>query len=191
MDPEEPNVSVASSEETGHAGRLTNLSRSLVRNRVQGTALGHGVTSVYMWLTSTPRRDKVTVLGADYRTIRNNVEVYIASFDTHGERPVPTSAWLISSMIYLHIIIITPTDASRMPRSEAELVSQLKMAMAKVLSGPDGFSYPCSMRLWVMMMGGLHSRWDDALWVKRAALEDLDDMDTEAKVLLRDVDWLS
>ncbi|KAH7310051.1 hypothetical protein BKA65DRAFT_169296 [Rhexocercosporidium sp. MPI-PUGE-AT-0058] len=196
VDPDEPEVSVDSTAETGHAGRLTDLSRSLSKNTVQGTILGHGVTSVYVWLANTAQRAG-NPLGdqEEYPMLRNNVEVYLASFPS-PEFPASSSrdrAWLIASMIYLHTILVTPAEASRLPTSEEGLVMQLKRTMDKLLSNPEGFSYPCSMRLWVMMMGGLYSRFDDMSWFecmagRRASVEETEWSD--AKVLLRDVKWI-
>ncbi|PVH79840.1 hypothetical protein DL98DRAFT_572311 [Cadophora sp. DSE1049] len=196
VDPDEPEVSVDSTPESGHAGRLTDLSRSLAKSTVQGTILGHGVTSVYVWLTSTAERAGHPLSDQeDYPTLRNNVEVYLASFPS-PEFPASSSsdrAWLIASMVYLHTILVTPAEASPLPTSEEELVMQLKRTMEKLLSNPNGFNYPCSMRLWVMMMGGLYSRFDDMDWFqcmagRRPGVEEREWSD--AKLLLRDVKWV-
>ncbi|KAL5319389.1 hypothetical protein ACEPPN_012440 [Leptodophora sp. 'Broadleaf-Isolate-01'] len=196
VDPDEPEVSVDSTAEIGHAGRLTDLSRSVAKNAVQGTILGHGVTSVYVWLTNTAQRAGNPLTDQEsYPALRNDIEVYLASFPSQ-EFPASSSsdrAWLIASMIYLHTILVTPAEASPLPTSEEDLVMQLKRTMEKLLSNPNGFSFPCSMRLWVMMMGGLYSRFDDLDWFEcmagsRPSVEESEWSD--AKVLLRDVKWI-
>ncbi|KAG4427595.1 hypothetical protein IFR05_016923 [Cadophora sp. M221] len=196
VDPDEPEVSVDSTVDIGYAGRLTDLSRSVAKTTVQGTILGHGVTSVYVWLTNTAQRAGNPLTDQEsYPTLRNDVEVYLASFPSQ-EFPASSSsdrAWLIASMIYLHTILVTPAEASPLPSSEEDLVMQLKRTMEKLLSDPNGFSYPCSMRLWVMMMGGLYSRFDDLDWFEcisrsRPSVEESEWSD--AKVLLRDVKWI-
>ncbi|KAL2067752.1 hypothetical protein VTL71DRAFT_15848 [Oculimacula yallundae] len=195
VDPDEPEISVDSTPETGHAGRLTDLSRSLAKNLVQGTILGHGVTSVYVWLTNTAQRAGNPLQDQEgYLTLRNNIEIYLASFPS-PEFPASSSsdrAWLIASMIYLHTILITPAEASPLPTSEEELVMVLKRTMEKLLSNPNGFSYPCSMRLWVMMMGGLYSRFDDLDLLKDADGRSASNCKewSDEKVLLRDVKWI-
>ncbi|KAH7378038.1 hypothetical protein BKA64DRAFT_248229 [Cadophora sp. MPI-SDFR-AT-0126] len=196
VDTDAPEVSVDSTPETGHAGRLTDLSRSIAKGTVQGTILGHGVTSVYVWLTNTAQRAGNPLSDQeDYPILRNNIEVYLASFPS-PEFPASSSsdrAWLIASMVYLHTILVAPAETSRLPTSEEELVMQLKRTIEKLLSKPNGFRYPCSMRLWVMMMGGLYSRFDDLEWFqcmagKRPTVGERDWSD--AKVLLRDVKWI-
>lgn len=195
VDPDEPEVSVDSTAETNHAGRLTDLSRSLAKNRAQGTLLGHAVASVYVWLTTTAQRAGNPLQDQEeYPALRNNIEVYLASFPSQ-EFPASSSgdrAWLIASMIYLHTIIITPAEASPLPTSEEELVMQLKRAMEKLLSNPNGFAYPCSMRLWVMMMGGLYARCDDESWFEGMVGRKVCGGGEweDAKVLLRDVGWV-
>lgn len=98
-------------------------------------------------------------------------------------------------MIYLHAVTATSEEVDQLQDTEKELVLQLKTCMERLIKSPDGFGYPCSVLLWVLMLGGLCAKQhEDRTWFLNRLQTTMETAQIltwiEARALLKDMPWV-
>ncbi|CZR60125.1 uncharacterized protein PAC_10020 [Phialocephala subalpina] len=162
------------------------------------TPLGHVVTTSFLWLTETAIQfESASYRIEDVNQVRHDIEEFLELCPHYQKSNLSFGfrSWLLASMVYLHVAIVPASEAYPLPRSEQEIVAQLKSVFYQSdreqldLETPS----PCSPRLWVLMLNGLYARTNDVVLLGSPEKLDLSTVSSlhwcRAQLLLRDIPW--
>ena len=97
-------------------------------------------------------------------------------------------------MIYLHVITATKEEVQNLAESEKKLVVELRIALERLIEGNEGFGVPCSVLLWVLMMGRLCADGEDECWYQKRLWTTLETAGLgswpDVRLFLKDLPWV-
>lgn len=128
--------------------------------------------------------------------IRRKIEGYLISCPDREETAANdiSRSWLLAAMIFLHIVIATPEEVTKLVEMEQELVLHLRRCLERLFTNATEFKYPCSLLLWVLLYGGLCAKGDDRIWFRNKIQITLATAQlstwADVKTLLQDMPWV-
>jgi Fungal specific transcription factor domain len=182
-----------------HPDKTTELTRPIRSNRVRAKLPEDAMTEVFTWLQNTAlQASNPSYKKSESFIVRRKIQGYLNSNpekeNSETEKNDSGRAWLLASMIYLHTIIATPEELERLQETERELVLQLKRSLKRLIAATEGFGVPCSVLLWILMIGCVCSEQRDKNWFRERIRTTMATAELESwpdvRLFLKDLPWV-